>query len=44
MTGLPSLGIISIEVRAEREAMIRHLDAIDSKAGVVLSFAGLIWS
>src|SRR5207247_5385782 len=30
------------EVRIEREAQLRELDAIDSKAGIVLGFAGAL--
>jgi hypothetical protein len=30
------------EVRAERELVLRHADAVDAKAGIVLGFAGAI--
>jgi len=39
---LPSLDLIEREVRAERIAHIRHHDAVDTKAGVVLVAAGVL--
>lgn len=39
---LPSLDLIAEEVHAEREAQIRHADAVDTKAGIVLGFAGAV--
>jgi hypothetical protein len=39
---LPSLDVIAEEVRAEREAQIRHADAVDAKAGIVLGLAGAV--
>jgi hypothetical protein len=41
-TRLPSLDLVLEEVRREREAQLRHFDALDAKAGVVLGFAGLV--
>jgi hypothetical protein len=39
---LPSLELIADEVRAERDAQIRHADAVDAKAGIVLGLAGAV--
>jgi hypothetical protein len=39
---LPSLDPISEEVRAERESQLRHFDALDAKAGIILGFAGAL--
>ena len=38
----PSLAPILAEVRWEREAQLRHLDALDAKAGLVLGFASAL--
>jgi len=35
-----SLELIAAEVRAERDVLVRHADAVDAKAGIVLGFAG----
>jgi len=40
--GLPSLELIAREVRSERDAQLRHVDAVDAKAGVVLGFSGVL--
>lgn len=39
---LPSLDHIFDEVRQERAAQLRHFDALDVKAGIVLGFAGAL--
>jgi hypothetical protein len=39
---LPSLNEILEEVRAEREGQNAHFDALDSKAGILLGFAGAL--
>jgi|SRR5680860_741334 len=39
---LPSLNLLAAEVRAERELLFRHADAVDAKAGIVLGFAGAV--
>lgn len=39
---LPSLERIAAEVRLEREAHVRHLDAVDTKAGIILGFSGAV--
>jgi hypothetical protein len=39
---LPSLELTREEARAERERHVRFADAIDTKAGIVLGFAGAI--
>lgn len=39
---LPSLELLAREVRAERELLFRHTDAVDAKAGIVLGFAGAV--
>jgi hypothetical protein len=41
-TTLPSLDLVAHEVRSEREAQIRHADAVDAKAGITLGFAGAV--
>lgn len=42
MPGLPSLSLLSEEVSAELAAHERRADALDSKAGVLLGFSGVI--
>ena len=39
---LPSLGPILEEVRHERDGQLRHFDALDQKAGILLGFAGAL--
>ncbi len=39
---LGSLDILRDEVRLERDAQLRHFDALDAKAGIVLGFAGAL--
>jgi len=39
---LPSLAILLAQVAAERETMNAHAESLDSKAGVVLGFAGVL--
>jgi len=39
---LRSIDLILAEVRIEREGQLKHFDALDSKAGVILGFAGAI--
>jgi hypothetical protein len=39
---LLSLDPILEEVRSERAAQLRHFDALDSKAGIILGFAGAL--
>ncbi|MGH2710136.1 MAG: hypothetical protein ACRDH9_02900 [Actinomycetota bacterium] len=34
--------MVLAEVRAEREAQLQHFDSLDSKAGIVLGFAGAL--
>ncbi len=43
MRGVKSIDIVLDEVRRERGAQGRHFDAIDTKAGIVLAFAGRLW-
>jgi hypothetical protein len=40
--GIGSLEPILDEVRAEREAQLRHFDALDTKAGILLGFAAAL--
>jgi hypothetical protein len=40
--GTRSLEVVAAEVQTEREAQLRHFDALDSKAGVMLGFAGAL--
>ena len=42
MKGVRSIDIVLDEVRRERDAQLRHFDAIDTKAGIVLGFAGAL--
>ncbi|HEX2031738.1 MAG TPA: hypothetical protein VHL78_10100 [Actinomycetota bacterium] len=37
-----SLDVILEEVRIERQAQLRHFDALDAKAGIILGFAGAL--
>jgi hypothetical protein len=39
---LPSLSLIVEQVAAERETMNAHAESLDTKAGVVLGFAGVL--
>ena len=39
---LPSYDLIARRVDAEHDAHIRHADALDSKGGIVLGFAGAV--
>ena len=39
---LPSLDVVAGQVAAERETMNSHAESLDSKAGVVLGFAGVL--
>lgn len=39
---LPSLTIVAAQVAAERDAMNSHAESLDTKAGVVLGFAGVV--
>lgn len=38
----PSAALISTAVREQREELVRHLDAVDTKCGVVLGFSGAV--
>jgi len=40
--GTRSLGALIEEVRIEREFQLRHFDAVDAKAGIILGFAGAL--
>jgi undecaprenyl pyrophosphate phosphatase UppP len=40
--GTRSLDVVVAEVQRERETQLRHFDALDSKAGVMLGFAGAL--
>lgn len=42
VTGVRSLDVVIEEVRLERAALLTHFDAVETKAGVVLGFAGAI--
>jgi hypothetical protein len=37
-----SLDVVAEEVRAQRDGQLTHFDALDSKAGIVLGFAGAL--
>jgi hypothetical protein len=37
-----SLGVVWEQVRIEREVQLAHFDALDTKAGIVLGFAGAV--
>ncbi|MCA1831775.1 MAG: hypothetical protein ABR548_14460 [Actinomycetota bacterium] len=39
---LPSIDIIAAQVAAERERQARHFEALDSKAGIIIGFAGIL--
>ncbi len=39
---LPSMRLVAAQVAAERETMNRHAESLDTKAGVVLGFAGVL--
>jgi len=39
---LPSLDVIAAQVVSERETMNAHAESLDSKAGVILGFAGVL--
>jgi hypothetical protein len=39
---LPSLGLVAAQVATERETMNSHAESLDTKAGVVLGFAGVL--
>lgn len=38
----PSIDVISYRVEAERERQIGHFEALDTKAGIVMGFAGVL--
>jgi len=40
--GLPSLDVVASQVEAQLEHQLRHFDGLDSKAGMVLGFAGVL--
>lgn len=40
--GIRSLDVVEAVVRRERDAQLRHWDALDAKAGVMLGFAGAL--
>ncbi|HEY8115407.1 MAG TPA: hypothetical protein VIH70_03240 [Actinomycetota bacterium] len=42
LEGIRSLDLILEEVRSERDLQLSHFDAIDTKAGIVLGFAGAL--
>ena len=42
MQGIASIDLVAEEVGAERAALLTHFDAVDTKAGIVLGFAGAI--
>ena len=42
MQGTASIELVAVEVGTERAALLTHFDAVDTKAGVVLGFAGAI--
>ena len=39
---LASIDVVSGEVQHERDAHLRHTDAVDAKAGLVLGFSGVL--
>lgn len=41
-SGIRSLDVVEDVVRRERETQLKHLDALDAKAGVILGFAGAL--
>jgi hypothetical protein len=42
MRGISAIEIVADEVRSERAAQLGHFDAVETKAGVLLGFAGAI--
>jgi hypothetical protein len=42
LEGIRSLDLVLEEVRAERDLQLSHFDGIDTKAGIVLGFAGAL--
>ena len=42
LEGIRSLDLVLVEVRSERDLQLSHFDAIDTKAGIVLGFAGAL--
>ena len=40
--GIASIDVVAGEVGSERAALLTHFDAVDTKSGVVLGFAGAI--
>ncbi len=42
MERLGSIDVLFEEVRVQRELQIRHFEGLDSKAGIVLGFAGVV--
>ena len=42
MRGVAAIDVVADEVHSERVAELGHFDAVDTKAGVVLGFAGAI--
>ena len=39
---LPSLELVSDLVLSERAAQLRHVESLDTKAGIVLGFSGAV--
>ena len=42
LEGIQSLDLVLEEVRSERDLQLSHFDSIDTKAGIVLGFAGAL--
>ena len=42
LEGIRSLEVVREEARAERDVQLKHFDSIDTKAGIVLGFAGAL--
>ena len=42
MRGIEGIDVVAEEVRAQRETLRVHFDAVDTKAGILLGFAGAI--
>lgn len=40
--GLPSLDLIAERVQTERDRIIGHAESLDTKAGIILGFAGVV--
>lgn len=38
----PSVGLIAAEAKAELESQMRHFESLDTKAGLVLGFSGVL--